>query len=92
MVVTAPGVKQMSYVVLSLVLGASTYLIVSVLIKTLFLKRNASARFWFFAIVQLGIVISLVYWFFGELSLWSFAAGFLAMLIVWVYTGRFREL
>jgi hypothetical protein len=80
----------MKYVI-SLVLGASTYLIVSALIKTLFLNRNASARSCFFAIVELGIVISLVYWFFGELSLWSFAAGFLATLIVWVYTGRFSE-
>lgn len=80
----------MKYVI-SLVLGASTYLIVSALTKNLFLKRNASARSCFFAIVELGIVISLVYWFFGELSLWSFAAGFLATLIVWVYTGRFSE-
>jgi hypothetical protein len=82
----------MEYVVVSLVLGASTYLIVSALIKTLFLKRNRSTRSCFFAIVELAIVISLVYWVFGELSLWSFAAGFLATLIVWVYTGRFWEL
>ena len=81
----------MKYVV-SLLLGASTYLIVSAATKTLFFKGNSSARSCFFALVELGITISFVYWVFGELSLWSFAAGFLAILIIWIYTGKFREL